>query len=173
MSLWRHQSFVVVICHVSSTLGYFLMVRVLLLPIVCPCVSQSLLLRNTHPSSLSQLTIISKLSPHHPVPYSLYPPINRHCTNHCIADPQTKIHAYSTTKKQYTTNIIIIIIPLFYTSQSRHTNPYLCIMYIAKHTSLVTSNTYRTLTLISVHYTKYNSSLFVCAKVEARGGVTQ
>jgi len=84
---------------VSSTLSYFLVVRVLLLPIVCHCVSQSLLLRNTHLSSLSQLTIISKLSPHHPVPWSLYPPINRHCTTHRIADPQTNIHAYSTTKK--------------------------------------------------------------------------
>ena len=112
-----------------------------LLPIVCHYVSQNLLLRS---SSLSQLTIISKLSP---VPCSLYPPINGHCTNHRIADPQTKTQTYSTTKKkqktnkqtnkQYTTNIIIIIIPLFYTSQSRHTNPYLYIMHIAKHTSLV------------------------------------
>jgi len=40
-------------------------------------------------------------------------------------------------KRQYITNIIIIIIPLFYKSQSRHTNPYLCIIHIAKHTSLV------------------------------------
>jgi len=33
-------------------------------------------------------------------------------------------------KRQYISNIIIIIIPLFYTSQSRHTNPYLCIMHM-------------------------------------------
>jgi len=41
-------------------------------------------------------------------------------------------------------------------------------MHIAKHTSSVTSNTYRALTLISVHYT-----LSICAKVEAHGSVTQ
>jgi len=95
-------------------------------------------LRLTEPTVTQFFTITtdSKLSP---VPCSLYPPINGHCTNHRIADPQTKIQTYSTTKnkqtnKQYTTNIIIIIIPLFYTSLSRHTNPYLCIMHTAKHT---------------------------------------
>ena len=98
-------------------------------------------LRLTEPTVTQFFTITtdSKLSPHRPVPCSLYPPINGHCTNHRIADPQTKIQTYSTTKnkqtnKQYTTNIIIIIIPLFYTSLSRHTNPYLCIMHTAKHT---------------------------------------
>jgi len=57
--------------------------------------------------------------PSHPARYTRCnsPPINDHCTNHRIADPQTKIHTYSTTKKKlYTTNIIVIIIPLFYTS---------------------------------------------------------
>jgi len=93
----------------------------------------------TQYSPFFTITTDSKLSPHRPVPCSLYPPINGHCTNHRIADPQTKIQTYSTTKnkqtnKQYTTNIIIIIIPLFYTSLSRHTNPYLCIMHTAKHT---------------------------------------
>ena len=70
-SLWCHQN-LIVICHVSSTLTHFLAVRVLLLPIVCHCISQNLLLRSTHLSYLSQLSIISKLSPHRPVPSSLY-----------------------------------------------------------------------------------------------------
>jgi len=39
--------------------------------------------------------------PSHPARYTRCnsPPINDHCTNHRIADPQTKIHTYSTTKK--------------------------------------------------------------------------
>ena len=98
---------------------------------------------------------------------STSPPINRQCTNHRIAYPQTKKHPYSTTKKtvhhqhHYYHNT-----PVLHVTVTSYKPPYLCIMYIAKHTSLVTSNTYRTLTLISVHYTEYNCSLFVCAKVE-------
>ena len=49
-------------------------------------------LRLTEPTVTQFFTITtdSKLSPHRPVPCSLYPPINGHCTNHRIADPQTK-----------------------------------------------------------------------------------
>jgi len=138
----------------SSTLAYFLTVRVLLLPIVCHCVSQSLLLRSTHPSSLSQLSIISKLSPHRPVPCSLYPPINGHCTNHRIADPQTKIQTYSTTKnkqtnKQYTTNIIIIIIPVLHVTVT--STPRLMIPTVTSYKPLPLHNAYSKTYIISLH----------------------
>jgi len=130
-----------------STLTYFLKVLTHRLPLRLtePTVTQY--------SPFFTITTDSKLSPHHPVPCSLYPPINGHCTNHRIADPQTKIQTYSKTKnkqtnKQYTTNIIIIIIPVLHVTAtstsplndpllSRHTNPYLCIMHTTKHTSLV------------------------------------
>jgi len=83
-----------------------------LLPIVCHCVSQSLLLRS---SSLSQLT-----QNFHQSPARCTHPINGHCTNHRIADPQTKIQTYSTTNKQtnkqYTTNIIIPVLHVAVTS---------------------------------------------------------
>ena len=104
---------------------------------------------STHPSSLSQLSIISKLSPHRPVPCSLYPPINKHCTNHRIADPQTKIQTYSTTKKQtnkqYTTNIIIIIIHVTVTS-----TPRLMIPTVTSYKPLPLHNAYSKTYIISL-----------------------
>ena len=94
------------------------------------CVSQSLLLRS---SSLSHLKTFT--SPLLAVPHPS-------TGNHRIADPQTKIQTYSTTKnkqtnKQYTTNIIIPVLHVTVTSTPLLSRHYLCIMHTTKHTSLV------------------------------------
>ena len=113
----------------------------------CHCVSQSLLLRSTHTSSLR----LSSQNFHHTTqspPRCTNPPSNGHSTNHRIAATNENTHIAQPKKQHllFVTSAATVSIhhehhhyhnTLFYTSQSRHTNPYLCIMHIAKHTSLV------------------------------------
>ena len=108
----------------------------------------------TQYSPFFTITTDSKLSPHRPVPCSLYPPISGHCTNHHIADPQTKIQTYSTTKnkqtnKQYTTNIIIIIIPILHVTVT--STPRLMIPTVTSYKPLPLHNAYSKTYIISLH----------------------
>ena len=108
-----------------------------LLPIVCHCVSQSLLLRS---SSLSQLTQTFHHTAQSPA----------HCThpstgNHRIVDLQTKIQTYSTTKNKQTNKQTI-----HHQHHHYHNTPVLHVT-VTSYKPLPLHNAYNKTYIISLH----------------------